>query len=517
LGTPESLGTYTIPVTVTDSSDPQQVVNADIHITVKPAAAGHPLLDVRDVVSAGYGSYCALLTTSGVDCWGDSSSGALGNGSFQASLVPVRVLNPTGRADLAGVTSLTGGTGGYCARLSTGRVDCWGYGYQGELGNGKFYTTGAQGSAVPVSVVGLGGKGALENVSALVSGKSEDGYCARLTTGRVDCWGFGLNGELGNGRYYTAGEQGSAVPVSVSGLGDKGTLTGVASISTSAGGYCAVLDSGRADCWGWGSSGRLGNGSLSNSAVPVAVKGLGGIGNLTRVASLSNSAGDSSCAILTNSRVDCWGDGSVGQLGNGTFGVSEVPVSVLGLGGKGVLGGVMSLSSDGGGYCAVLASGRVDCWGGGYSGELGNGTFYTSAQVGSSVPVAVSGLHGTGSLVGARKISTDGTGYCALLTSNRVDCWGYGPDGELGNGSFYVTGNQGSAVPVAVVGLSDTGALADVTDLSGGYTADIGWGSTCARLASGRVDCWGYNGYTGSLGSGFTGDSAYPVTVQRAT
>ena len=45
-----------------------------------------------------------------------------------------------------------------------------------------------------------------------------------------------------------------------------------------------------------------------------------------------------------------------------------------------------------------------------------------------------------------------GESDCAVLTSGRVDCWGYGYYGDLGNGTFYTTGNEGSATPVAVWG-----------------------------------------------------------------
>ena len=73
--------------------------------------------------------------------------------------------------------------------LSSGGVDCWGYGADGELGNGIFYTTGNEGSATPVEVEGVGGTGTLTGVTSLTS--DSDGYCSLLTSGGVDCWGDG--------------------------------------------------------------------------------------------------------------------------------------------------------------------------------------------------------------------------------------------------------------------------------------------------------------------------------------
>ena len=48
--------------------------------------------------------------------------------------------------------------------------------------------------------------------------------------------------------------------------------------------------------------------------------------------------------------------------------------------------------------------------------------------------MAVEGVGGTGTLTGVTSLVSDGDGYCALLTSGGVDCWGNGADGELGNG-----------------------------------------------------------------------------------
>ena len=105
-----------------------------------------------------------------MDCWGDGGSGNLGNGSFSGSTTPVAVCQGVdGTGVLTGVTSLVGGALDYCAVLTSGGVDCWGNGVNGNLGNGIIYSTGNEGSATPVVVEGAGGSGTLTGVASLVS------------------------------------------------------------------------------------------------------------------------------------------------------------------------------------------------------------------------------------------------------------------------------------------------------------------------------------------------------------
>ena len=277
-----------------------------------------------------------------------------------------------GTGTLSGVASLTTGDGGYCALLTSGRVDCWGYNNGGgELGNGTITS-----SNVPVAVVGVGGTGTLSGVASLANGEYD--RCAVLTSGGVDCWGYNLYGELGNGTTMTSG-----VPVAVVGVGGTGTLSGVLSVTSGNFDFCALLASGGVDCWGYNGDGDLGNGTTTNSDVPFAVVGVGGTGTLSGVASVTSGI-HNFCALLASGGVDCWGYNGDGELGNGTTTNSDVPVAVVGVGGTGTLSGVARVTSAYYGYCALLHSGVVDCWGSNFYGDLGNGS-----TTNSDVPVAV--------------------------------------------------------------------------------------------------------------------------------
>jgi alpha-tubulin suppressor-like RCC1 family protein len=438
------------------------------------------LSGVKSLTGDGY-NYCALLTSRRVDCWGLGPHGELGNGQFYGfspggSNVPVQVEGVGGAGLLSGVVSLAtngGNDASYCAVLTSGGVDCWGGGDLGQLGDGQFYLyPGPTGSSVPVAVVGVGGTGVLSGVASITS--DDEGYCALLKSHHVGCWGYGADGELGNGQSPGSSENyGSDFPVAVVGVGGTGVLSSVASlVSDVVNGYCAVLTSGQVNCWGYGLDLNLGDGGAANSNTPVVVMVDNGtlvdLRPLTGVARLTSDS-DGFCALLTSGHVECWGLGSDGQIGDGRTswptqsGTSNAPIypdSVKGVGGVGTLSGVKSLTSREGsdgasyasGFCALLTVGRVDCWGDGYFGELGNGHFYGEG-VGSSVPEAVKGVGGVGTLSDVAEVTGDGTGYCAILVSSHVDCWGGGSGGQLGNGQVYFFPNSepgGSDVPVAV-------------------------------------------------------------------
>ena len=95
-----------------------------------------------------------------------------------------------------------------------------------------------------------------------------------LNTGAVNCWGYNVYGQLGNGTTTY-----SSAPVAVAAFTD-----GATAVSITAGDYhtCAVLNTGAVNCWGCNSDGQLGNNTTTSSSVPVAVAAFtdGGDGGL---------------------------------------------------------------------------------------------------------------------------------------------------------------------------------------------------------------------------------------------
>jgi hypothetical protein len=113
-------------------------------------------------ISAGYQHTCALMTGSGVMCWGYGDNGKLGYGAKfgssmplpvceAASLILAGVLPPC--APLSGATAVSSGWEHTCALIDDKRVLCWGDNTYGELGDG---TTSQHN--VPGEVIGFGAK-----------------------------------------------------------------------------------------------------------------------------------------------------------------------------------------------------------------------------------------------------------------------------------------------------------------------------------------------------------------------
>jgi alpha-tubulin suppressor-like RCC1 family protein len=351
------------------------------------------------------------------------------------------------------------GTSHSCAVTTAHGVKCWGYNGWGQLGNGTTVD-----SAIPLDVVELGaGSGAI----AVSAGESHT--CAVTSAGAVWCWGYNGSGELGNGTSAS-----SNVPVQVSGL-DAGS--GAVAVSAGADHVCARTSAGVVWCWGYNYSGQLGDGTTTDSNVPVQVTGL-----IAASGAATISAGDyHSCAVTSTGVVKCWGDNRSGELGDGSTASSSVPVGVVGL------TGAQAVAAGGGYTCAVAPASGARCWGSNGYGQLGDGSITSSP-----VPVGVVGLG-----AGVSGVSAGSWRHsCAVTSGGVAQCWGSSIYGQLGDG-----GTTSSSVPVGVVGLG-----------SGVAAVSAGGSHSCALTTLGAVRCWGSND-SGQLGDGTATASAIPVAV----
>jgi alpha-tubulin suppressor-like RCC1 family protein len=150
-------------------------------------------------IAVGSAHACALLVAGTVECGGNASTGALGNGDTTRAFSPT----PVPVAGLSGVSAITASSSHSCALLAVGTVWCWGGNANGQLG--PSHSVGVS-SPIPLPV------GTLSGVSAFSA--AENHTCALLVSGTVSCWGNNTAGELGGG----SSDTNSSTPVNVTGL-----------------------------------------------------------------------------------------------------------------------------------------------------------------------------------------------------------------------------------------------------------------------------------------------------------
>lgn len=237
------------------------------------------------------------------------------------------------------------------------------------------------------------------------------------------------------------------------------------SVTTGGAHSCAVGDSGVVWCWGANEHGQLGNGSTVASPSPVAVVGLPG--TVSQIAASRYST----CALLADRSVWCWGGNSQGELGDGTWDVADIaprltPTKVQNL---------TEVSRISGGeqtFCVTGYDQLARCWGSNTYGEIGN----PLASTPSPNAALVAGLSNV------RGISVGYRHACAVINDGSARCWGENSSGELGDGT-----NVLRTSPVQVAGLASI------------YFVRAGGTSSCAVVGVGSGACWGS---AGSLGDG---------------
>ena len=193
----------------------------------------------------------------------------------------------------------------------------------------------------------------------------------------------------------------------------NGLTSGVSAIASGNWHTSALTASGGVKCWGDNSNGKLGNGTTASSTLPVDVSGL------TSGASAISAGLIHSSAVTAGGGARCWGDNSVGQLGNGTWTDSSVPVNVSGL-----AAGVSKIETGDYHSCATTSGGGVKCWGYNNYGQLGDGMVN-----GGNTPGDVKGLSS-----GANRIAAGWNLMCALTSGGGGKCWGDNYYGRLENG-----------------------------------------------------------------------------------
>jgi alpha-tubulin suppressor-like RCC1 family protein len=273
--------------------------------------------------------------------------------------------------------------------------------------------------------------------------------------GTVYAWGSNSFGQLGNGTTTD-----SAVPVLVK------NLSGVVAISAGLFHNLAITADGSVWAWGLNTSGQLGNNTLVSSSLPVKVLVVSGAGTAALTGAYAIAAGGAHSLIATSTGLMAMGDNTFGQLGTGNNTSKSLATAVA-------LPGVASMTAGRNHSAIIDTNSQVWTWGDNSTGQLGNGT--TTA---SNIPINIA-------LNNIIQVSSRDSTTLALRSDNVVLCWGRNDLAQCADGTVAspdmnpVVSNISNfkAVSIASGGLHSLAIAADGTIL--------GWGdSSTGELAN---------------------------------
>jgi alpha-tubulin suppressor-like RCC1 family protein len=209
-------------------------------------------------------------------------------------------------------------------------------------------------------------------------------------------------------------------------------LLGVTQVSVGGNHVCALLDDSRVQCWG--DTRRSEGSGPAGSPVP----------DIESVAEVE-AGSQHTCVRRDDGSVSCWGYNLHGQLGGGSP-VPDIPAAD-----ELVVGANKA--------CVLGVGGELWCWGGGFGLSGSDSSPPTSFDLGSPVvDVAPAAGH-----------------ICALTNAGTLFCWGSNDQDEYGDG----------AIP-------ETTSPTEITAITGLTGIVEGHQHICALRGGSEVVCWGY-------------------------
>ena len=399
--------------------------------------------------SGGDGFMCLIANGSAVQCSGLNDQGQLGDGTtanrnyLRAIASDGKISSPsaiaTGKAHACAVS------GSNSSAPGAGKLYCWGDNQYGQLGNGANVD-----SSVPVLV---SDNGAFVNASVLGVIAGDNHTCAITaisSVNRLFCWGYNNKGQLGDNT--TANKN---VPTAVQGVFATGGTDSAGAnfypwVTAGAEHTCSVsaANSNNIYCWGENGSGQLGDGTTTDSLLPVSTSLVGGSSGSTR-SSFIASGSEFTCASWSGS-IKCWGENASGQMGNG--GTTDVltPTLVPTFGGF-TNAVVYSMAAGGETVCAVKETSptaRVWCWGANNAGQVGDNTTANASRP-TAVSINAAAGFDNAYLGGGTNASINGLTVGRSVTNGFACatkwCWGRNNTGQLAQGN-----TTDAPLPVAV-------------------------------------------------------------------
>jgi alpha-tubulin suppressor-like RCC1 family protein len=287
-------------------------------------------------LSAGSQHSLGLTSTGIAYAWGAGFAGRLGDNTTTNRSSPVTVVG-----GITNWSQVSAGTSHSLGVTATGIAYGWGYNSNGRLGDGDTLS-----KTSPVTVIG-----GITNWSQLSAGNAHS--LGVTSTGIAYGWGLNSYGILGDGTTVS-----KRSPVTI-----IGGITDWSQVSAGTNHSLGLTSTGIAYAWGFNGSGRLGDGTTISRTSPVTV--VGGITNWSQV----SAGGSHNLGVTSTGIAYAWGYGGSGRLGDGTTTTTSSPVTVVG-----GITNWSQLSAGGSHSLGVTSAGIAYAWGSGGNGRLGDET-----------------------------------------------------------------------------------------------------------------------------------------------
>jgi alpha-tubulin suppressor-like RCC1 family protein len=139
-------------------------------------------------LAAGGSHTCGIAKSKATYCWGSNQYGQIGDGKRTGQQNPNR--SPTLVLGDHQFASLALGSRFTCGLTDQGKAYCWGYNFDGQVGDGT--TTGEKFAPTAVKTD--------QTFESIVAGQFQ--VCALTGEGDAYCWGSSGSGQVGDGRSW---------------------------------------------------------------------------------------------------------------------------------------------------------------------------------------------------------------------------------------------------------------------------------------------------------------------------
>ena len=274
-------------------------------------------------VAVGTRHSCAIINNGAVKCWGANDLGQLGLGTSADSVDPHlgddhgemgdHLMPITFGSSRLGALQIGAGEDFTCVLINNASVLCWGKNDVGQLGRGDTDTIG-DGETAAVGMEAVTFPAGVIPRSLSVGTKHACIVGMSGTDHKVYCWGDDAAGQLGQSAAVAVGDDEEVSGVVAVDFGSDDTVKAVAAGHEHT---CALLANDELVCWGANASGQLGRDSITADEDAPGATSVD-IHHATNTVVRMSLGSAHTCAVASASgRVECWGDNSFGQLGQG--------------------------------------------------------------------------------------------------------------------------------------------------------------------------------------------------------